>query len=120
MRRAILGAIVAGGIMLSSGASFALEASDLMGLSPDQVQGLFNNDQSYNQLVLEAIKERNRREEYQQRNPFAHCATMGEVRGADIEEIKTLGRKVGATNYQLVETTAASVRAKIYKCPQQQ
>jgi len=93
MKRTTLGAIVAAGVMLNFGTSHALEASDLMGLSPEQVQGVFNNDQSYNRLVIEAIKERNRREEYAARNPFARCLALGEVKGASVDEAIALGGK---------------------------
>ncbi|BCG46221.1 hypothetical protein GEOBRER4_n1007 [Citrifermentans bremense] len=110
--------------------AFALGPSDYMGLTPQQMQSVIDSQRAYDEMNLravielkrqeqEAISERNRQIEYQQRNPFANCTAMGEVRGKDFEEMKALGVKMGATNYQLIETTASYVRANIYSCPQQ-
>jgi len=114
-----------------TGRSHAMDPSDYMGLSPEQMQGVIDNQRAYDEMNLraviemrrqeqEAIRERNRQIEYQNRNPFGSCVSLGEVKGKSVDEAISLGKKIGGTNIQYVETTADYVRANIYKCPQQQ
>jgi hypothetical protein len=126
MKRIIL-AVAA--VILSGSAitALALDPSDYMGLTPDQMQGVIENQRAYDQMQLqmiieqrrqeqEAIRERNRQQEYSNRNPYSQCLSLGEVIGTDIEDAKTLGRKLGGDTIQYVETTAKYVKANIYKC----
>ena len=117
MRWALIFTIIAVNVF-SVMPAFAIDPSSVMGLSPDQVQQLIQNEQSSDRLMLEMIREKNRQEQYRQQNPFAGCLSLGEVKGKDIEEAKALGRKLGGTNIQYLETTSAYVRANIYKCSQ--
>jgi hypothetical protein len=116
MRRVLLFVVAVG--ILCSGSAFAIDPSAVMGLTPDQVQQLIQNEQASDRLMLEIIKEKNRQNQYREQNPYAGCASLGEVKGKDIEEAKALGRKLGGTNIQYIETTTSYVRANIYKCNQ--
>lgn len=122
MRRLMLVSVIA---MLSgvwADQAHSMGAGDYMGLSPEQVQGIFDNQRAYDEMNLRAILELRRQQEeearYRSQNPFAGCLSLGEVKGKSVEEAISLGKKIGGTNIQYVETTSDYVRANIYKCPQ--
>ncbi len=116
MRRSLI--IMLAVCVFSVGPAFAIDPSAVMGLTPDQVQQQIQNEQASDMLMLEMIKDKNRQDQYRQQNPYAGCLSLGEVKGEDIEEAKALGRKLGGTNIQYIETTTNYVRAYIFKCGQ--
>lgn len=106
--------VVAAGIMVSF--SMPAIAFDTLGMSPDQVQQMIQNNQASDSMMLELIREKSRQQQYRDQNPYSGCLPLGEVRGGSVEEAKSLGIKLGGTNIQYIETTATSVRANIYRC----
>jgi len=106
--------------------ALAVDASDYMGLSPEQMQQVIQNNLASDRLMLEIIRERNRHMEAEARrqqesinqgqSQFAGCVSLGQVSGKTVEEAIGLGQRLGGDTIYYLENTPTFVRGNIYRC----
>jgi hypothetical protein len=112
-----LAAIVAVSAFMGFGYNLG-QATDTLGLTPEQTQEVIRNQRYYDELTLQVVKEKLRQDRERNQNPYIDCTLLGSVKGYDMEEAKSLARKMGANSIRWIKVTSNSASGQAYKCPE--